>query len=254
MLLFYLIRINLHPQVECQCLPFHKQIFSGNTSRWGVAWSHEPSIPPLLSPNSKKVSTTYSFTTKTATSQTLISQLQSTLAQLHVQISPCPDMSGSDVFCVWVTAAENTWAHSRRKRRRKGSQKRESDGNSCLTRDENEDQILPAKKQYTDQISSEQTLRIDNQILHKHNNIEPSISNSEVEIGNSSHSVHVIEGSSVCEPSKVCLFHCLLSIEETEEGVSVDFTWIFGSDKDSLNQFCCYVAKSICNPSKDSCG
>ena len=160
-------------------------------------------------------------------------------------------MSGSDVFCVWVTAAENTWAHSRRKRRRKGSQKMESDGNSCQKRgsDEKDGKIQSAKKQCTDQKCREQTSGNDNQISHHQNNIRPSISNSEVEIGNSSHSVHVIEGSSVCEPSKVCLFHCLLSIEETEDGVSVDFTWIFGSDKDSLNQFCCFVAKSICNPS-----
>ena len=171
-----------------------------------------------------------------------------------MQTSPCPDKSGSDVFCVWVTAAENTWSHSRRKRRRKGSQKKESGGNSCQKRNRNEDQILPAKKHCTDQKCTEQTLGNDNQILHNHNSIEPSNSHLGVEIGNSSQSVLEIEGSSVNGPSKVCLFHCLLSIEETEDGVSVDFTWIFGSDKDSLNQFCCFVAKSICNPSKDSCG
>ncbi|KAL5254074.1 hypothetical protein ACHWQZ_G013737 [Mnemiopsis leidyi] len=217
----------------------------GNTTRWGVAWSHEPSIPPLLSPNSKKVSTSYNFSTKNTTAQTIITKLQSTLAQLHVQVSRCPDQSGGIEYCAWVTAAENTWAHNRRKRRKRGSQKRESDGNGSLTQS--------GKRHCSDEKSSEQTLRNDNQSSDTQNSIDIK-SNSLAEKVDSSHSVLDITSSSVSESSKVCLFHCLLSVEESEEGVSVDFTWIFGSDKDCLNQFCCFVAKSICNPDTGSCG
>ena len=195
---------------------------SGNTTRWGVAWSHHSSIPPLLSPNPKKVTTTYSFTAQSNSSQDIVSRLQANLAQLHVRVVVCPGDSNDTEFCAWVTASENTWSHSRRKRRKEGLER--------------------AGKKLCTGHESEQLLKNESENLEGKNSESERLSTVEM------------AGCSETKLSRVCLFHCLLSVEKCETGISVDFTWIFGSHKDSLNQFCCFVAKSISNSVKDSNG
>ena len=53
------------------------------------------------------------------------------------------------------------------------------------------------------------------------------------------------EQSSGSQSGPSCLFYCLMTLENQGETISVDFNWIFGFDKDSLNQFCCFLAKKV---------
>ena len=126
-------------------------------------------------------------------------------------------------YCTWLTACENTWSHSRRKRRKGGSKQ-------------------PVKRICTVGSNSDQTLTKSLETLNNDSNNVNNVKTAEQAENPSSMSY------------RPCLFHCLLSVEKTENGVSVDLTWIFGSDKDSLNQFCCFLAKCISNSTKDPCG
>eukprot|EP00116_Pleurobrachia_bachei_P009444 sb/3469706/ len=183
----------------------------GNTTRWGLAWSFSPTLPPSLQPaNTKKPSTIYSFTlpSQSMTFNTATSLIEGLLREMHVQVTPCPtrgDMTSSSghmtscedhlttKWVAWVTATENTWSHGRRKRRQEQFEKE-----NCKRRKLSSDHV---------------------------------ICNSQ-------------SGSS---RAVTCLFHSVMSVERNEEdgGVTVDFGWIFGTSKDSLNQFCCTVATRL---------
>ena len=136
-----------------------------------------------------------------------------------MRVVVCPGEDNDTEFCAWVTASENTWSHSRRKRRKEGLERA---GKKLCTGHESEQVIKDGSE-----------------------NLEGKKSESEI--------AEMAECFKT-KLSRVCLFHCLLSVEKCETGISVDFTWIFGSHKDSLNQFCCFVAKSISNSVKDSNG
>eukprot|EP00116_Pleurobrachia_bachei_P008887 sb/3469149/ len=197
----------------------------GNTTRWGLAWSFSPTLPPTLQPaNTKKPSTIYSFSlpSQSMTFTTATSLIGGLLREMHVQVTPCPTrdhmtsssaqmtsssghvMSREDQvtshkdhvttrWVGWVTATENTWSHGRRKRRQEQFEKE-----NCKRRKLSSDHV---------------------------------ICNSQ-------------SGSS---RDVTCLFHSVMSVERNEEdgGVTVDFGWIFGTSKDSLNQFCCTVATRL---------
>ena len=174
------------------------------------------------------MSSSYSFTLP-ADSVGVTELVLSKSRELGVRVVKCPGESSDrycrdskcpgesrDQYCAWLTAPRNTWSHSRRKRRKEKLE------------------AFQPKKFCSDSVPVKD-LTCDTQ----------TVCCNEVEMLSYSRS-EIIEPNSVSgEISKSCLFHCLMSSRRNEANTVVEFQWIFGSDKDSLNQFCSYISKSV---------
>ena len=152
--------------------------------------------------------------------------------ELQVDVRECPtsfikpqklesteDATQEQDSWFWITSSSNTWAHSRRRKRKR---------QQSLTDDASH------KSRYTLEKNILENTDIDDKNGGKSGQIKEQkyFSNHDKEQGQE----HTVAG---------CLFHCFLALRIDHGKVTFDFEWIFGSDKDALNQFAVFIGKQL---------
>ncbi|XP_051535930.1 RNA N6-adenosine-methyltransferase mettl16 [Myxocyprinus asiaticus] len=247
----------------------HTEFCQGRTMRWALAWSFYDDVPVPSPPCKKrkleKVRKPLTFIvlrptvvelqvqapsigcTDTSPTESVFSWLEKILTDLKVLHKRV--LCGEAELGLFLTAVENTWIHTRQKRREQGRQLRElprAPPSSACNTDTSSPSVLstnaPATEGSTNPPDSNGKEKEKQQIPEKDADVPMESPTSQVPTEEKEAAV-----SSPQNPETVqnFLFKCLVNVKAEESDVVVEMHWVEGQNKDLMNQLCTCLKNSL---------
>ncbi|TRY92542.1 hypothetical protein DNTS_024549 [Danionella cerebrum] len=231
----------------------HTEFCQGRTMRWALAWSFYDDVavpsPPCKKRRLEKTRKPLSFTLLKATvahlqMQTLqscaVESVSVTLEKILTELKichkkvPCGEVERSFV----LTAVENTWIHTRQKRREQVRHLRQLPRAPTEGQQSHEEE-RDVQQSEGKQIGEEQ--REGKQNVGEQDDMQPHV------LTESPTKEKEASGSSLqsAEPLQHVLLKCLVNVKEQEQDVLVEMHWVDGQNKDLMNQLCTHLKNSL---------
>ncbi|XP_043077953.1 RNA N6-adenosine-methyltransferase mettl16 isoform X1 [Puntigrus tetrazona] len=241
----------------------HTEFCQGRTMRWALAWSFYDDVPVPSPPCKKrkveKARKPLTFTvlkptvtelqtqapsigcTDTSPTESVSAWLEKILTDLKVLHKRVP--CGEAELSLFLTAVENTWIHTRQKRREQGRHLRELP-RAEPTSTRNADASAPSVPD-TDTPTPEQPTAEGSNAKDTSEQQDPG-KGAEVPMESHSEPKQVATGGTQ-NPETVqhFLFKCLVNVKEEENDVVVEMHWVEGPNKDLMNQLCTCLKNSL---------
>ncbi|XP_051521700.1 RNA N6-adenosine-methyltransferase mettl16-like isoform X2 [Myxocyprinus asiaticus] len=249
----------------------HTEFCQGRTMRWALAWSFYDDVPVPSPPCKKrkleKAHKPLTFTvlrstvealqahapsigcTDTSPTESVFAWLEKILTDLKVLHKRVP--CGEAELSLFLTAVENTWIHTRQKRREQGRQLRElprAQPTSACNTDTSSPSIAstdapaPATEGSTNPPDSNGKKKDEQHIPEKDTDIPMESPTSQVHIEEKEAAV---SGPQNPDTVQHFLFKCLLNVKVEESDVVVEMHWVEGQNKDMMNQLCTCLKNSL---------
>uniref|UniRef100_A0A8C1DVB6 U6 small nuclear RNA (adenine-(43)-N(6))-methyltransferase n=2 Tax=Cyprinus carpio TaxID=7962 RepID=A0A8C1DVB6_CYPCA len=243
----------------------HTEFCQGRTMRWALAWSFYDDVPVPSPPCKKrkleKARKPITFTvlkptvaelqtqapsigcTDTSPTESVSAWLEKILTDLKVLHKRVP--CGEAELSLFLTAVENTWIHTRQKRREQGRHLRElpraQPTSTCST-----DASAPSVPDTDTPTPAPEEPTAEGSNAKERNEQQDPEKSADVPMESPTEPKQVAAGSPQ-NPETVqhFLFKCLVNVKQEENDVVVEMHWVEGQNKDLMNQLCTCLKNSL---------